>query len=261
MIDLLPSRAVFIDLFGWQIHWYGLLYLAAFAIAWFLLPKLQSLRSLNLSKDEWSQLLTASVIGVIVGGRLGFVLFYEPAYFLSHPFHIFAVWQGGMASHGGFIGVTIALMWSLRDKKNLILPIADVVVVPVALGLACGRIGNFINQELYGTITTLPWGINIPGEEGLRHPTQLYAVIKDLFIATVCYLHLLKTSVPGRTLALFLMLYGALRFIMEFFREQQGQFVEIGPLAFSDGQILTVPLFVAGLILWLRAPQSAKLTK
>lgn len=258
MIDLFPSRAVFIDLFGWQIHWYGLLYLAAFAIAWYLLPQLQSFRSLQLAKDDWSQLLTAAVIGVIAGGRLGFVLFYEPAYYLQHPLEIFAVWQGGMSSHGGFIGVTVALLWVLRDRRHLLLSIADVAVVPIALGLACGRIGNFINQELYGTVTMLPWAITVPGEDGLRHPTQLYAVAKDLFIAGACFFYLKKTTVPGRTLALFLMLYGVLRFIVEFFREQHGQLVEIGVFQLSPGQILTLPVFVAGLLLWFRLGKESR---
>ena len=191
------------------------------------------------------------MIGVVAGGRLGFVLFYEPSYYLSHPLEVIAVWQGGMSSHGGFIGVTVAILWALRERKNLILPIADVIVIPIALGLACGRIGNFINQELYGTVTTLPWGIAIPGEDGLRHPTQLYAVAKDLLIALACYLHLQKTRIPGKTFALFLMMYGALRFLVEYVRDND---VFIGP--FSEGQLLTFPIIIAGVLLWRRNSRS-----
>lgn len=253
MIDFFPSRPVFVDLFGWEIHWYGLLYFAAFIVAWFLLPRLQRLRDLHYTADDWSGLLSWAVVGVIVGGRLGFVFFYEPAYFLAHPLEIIAVWRGGMASHGGFIGVTVALLIALRHKPSSDwLKIADIVVVPAAIGLSFGRIGNFINQEVYGTVTSLPWGISVPGEEELRHPAQMYAVLKDLFIALICFLYLYRRPYrPGRALALFLMLYGVLRFLVEFVREQpQGYLVIWGDILLSRGQLLTVPLFLAGVLLW-----------
>lgn len=251
MIDFFPSRVIAVEILGFNVHWYGLLYFAGFVIAWVLLPRLQRERELSLSSDEWSRLISWIVVGVIVGGRLGYVLFYDPWYYLSNPLEIFAVWKGGMASHGGFIGVTLAMLWALRKNKHQIFAIADVLVIPVAIGLALGRVGNFINQELYGTVTTLPWGITIPSEETLRHPTQIYAVIKDLFIALVCYLHLKRRPfIAGRTLALFLMLYGVLRFLVEFVRDQQGVYVW-GVL--SEGQLLTIPVFIAGVILWWRA--------
>ncbi len=248
MIALFPTRTIAIEIAGFSIHWYGLLYLAAFAIAWLLIPRLQKYRSLSLSYDELSNILMWAVVGVIVGGRLGFVLFYQTEYYLSHPAEIFAVWNGGMASHGGFIGVAIALFFALRKRKDDILKIADVLVVPIAIGLALGRLGNFINQELYGIPTTLPWGIAVPDQEGLRHPTQIYAIIKDLFIAGVCFYHLRRPKpLPGRTFALFLMLYGVLRFIVEFFREQNGLYYGM----LSQGQWLTLPIFITGVILWL----------
>lgn len=234
------------------VHWYGILYLAAFLLAYALLPRLQRFRGLSLSTEVWASVLSFAIGGVIIGGRLGYVLFYEPSYFLEHPLQIVAVWNGGMSSHGGFISVVLALLWACRRHKVSVLSLADIVVVPAALGLACGRIGNYINLELYGTVTTLPWGMTIPGVEGLRHPTQIYAVLKDLFIAGICFLHLRSvTSVPhGRTCALFLMLYAALRFAVEHFREQPYGYV----LGLSYGQLYTVPLFFAGLALylWLR---------
>lgn len=255
MLQLFPSRTVAIDLLGFPIHWYGLLYLAGFVLAWFLLPRLQKLRGLRLSADEWSGVLSAAVLGVILGGRLGYVFFYQPAYYLTHPLEIVAVWKGGMASHGGFIGVTIALWMTLRRRPwPQILAIADVCVVPVAIGLALGRIGNFINQELYGTVTQLPWGIAIPGVEGLRHPTQIYAVMKDLLIGGLCFWYMKATFrefIPGRTLALFLMLYGALRFIVEFFRVPDAAVLDLGGIALSRGQLLTLPVFAAGVVMWL----------
>jgi phosphatidylglycerol---prolipoprotein diacylglyceryl transferase len=254
MIHFLPSRAIALQIGGFAIHWYGLLYLAAFLLAFALLPRLQKFRGLAVNRDDWASILSAAVLGVIVGGRLGYVLFYAPQLFTQDPLEILKVWHGGMASHGGFIGVTVALLWILHRKRLPLLAIADVVVVPIALGLALGRVGNFINQELYGTVTSLPWAISIPGVEGLRHPTQIYAVVKDLSIAGICFWHLTHTTRSGRTFALFLILYGALRFLVEFLRVQEYPLVSIGAFALSRGQLLTIPVFLAGLLLlwWLR---------
>lgn len=252
MMTLFPSRTVAIELFGFPIHWYGLLYLVGFLLAWWLLPRLQRYRGLALTREEWERLLGFSVLGVIVGGRLGFVLFYEPMYFLAHPARIFAVWEGGMASHGGFLGVAIALFFALRQTKVDLMKFADVVVVPAALGLAIGRIGNLINQELYGTVTTLPWGIAIPGVEGLRHPTPLYDALYNLCIAGVCFWHLTRPrAVPGRTCGLFLVLYAVFRFLVEFLRVQDYAPLSFWGFVLTRGQVLTVPIFIAGVFLWL----------
>src|SRR3989344_8773672 len=234
MISFFPSRAVFLDLFGFAIHWYGIMYLLAFVLALILLPRLQKERGLHLSRDQWASIVSVSVLGVIIGGMFGSVLFYEPLYFLSHPQDIIAVWNGGMSSHGGFLGVLIALVLYCRRHHVDLRALADVGVVPVAIGLAFGRFGNFINQELYGIVTTLPWGIEIPGAEGLRHPTQIYAVFKDLLIAGVAFWHLhnVRPIRPGRTFALFLILYGVLRFLLEYLRYQ------------------THPLLIVGIVLW-----------
>jgi phosphatidylglycerol---prolipoprotein diacylglyceryl transferase len=252
MIDVFPSRTVALDLFGWQIHWYGLLYIAAFLVAWWLLPRLQRYRDLSFTSEDWSRLLSWGVGGVIVGGRLGYVLIYTPASYLVQPWRIFAVWEGGMSSHGGLVGVTLALLWVLRRRSwRDIAAVADLVVVPAAIGLALGRIGNFINMELYGTPTLLPWGIAIPGVPELRHPTQLYAVVKNLLIAGACFLHLRSVHArPGRTVALFLMLYGVLRFLLEFLREQPYGVWDAGFMVLTPGQALTVPVLVAGVLLW-----------
>lgn len=188
---------------------------------------------------------------MLVGGRLGFVLFYEPGYFLSHPLDVVAVWQGGMSSHGGFLGVTLALLYALRERRNEWLKLADIIVIPIAIGLALGRLGNFINQELYGIPTNLPWGIEIPGEEGLRHPTQIYAFLKDLFVAAVCFWHLKRGERGnGRTLALFLILYGVLRFLLEYLRVQEYPMIDTEVLLLSRGQVLTIPIFFTGVFLW-----------
>ncbi len=256
MVSLFPSRAVAISLFGFEIHWYGLLYLLGFLIAAALLPRLQRYRQLSLSRDAWLSLLSWSVIGVIVGGRLGYVLFYEPTHFLRHPSEIVAVWEGGMSFHGGLLGVSIVLLFFARAQSISLLLLLDIIVVPVAIGLALGRLGNFINQELYGTITLLPWGISIPGVEGMRHPTQLYAVGKDLIIALVCFVHLRltksKSYLIGCTGAAFLVLYSIGRFSLEFLREQQYPLTEIFALPLTRGQLLTVPVFLVGIGICLK---------
>lgn len=264
MIHFFPSRAVAVEILGFGVHWYGLLYLAAFLVAYHLLPRLQKYRRLSYTVEEWASLLSWAIAGVIVGGRLGFVLFYEPSMILTDPLETIAVWKGGMSSHGGFIGVTLCLLWALRHRREDILAVADIVVVPVAIGLALGRMGNFINQELYGPVTGLPWGISVPGQPGLVHPTPLYAVAKDLLIATLCYWHLRRTCVigelsvaearrripEGKTFALFLMLYGALRFLIEYVRVQPYGWVHPLGIPLTRGQLLTVFVFAAGVGLW-----------
>lgn len=259
MIDLFPSQSIAVTILDFPIYWYGILYLVAFGIAAVLLPRLQYLRRLKLSKSEWNDILTWGVVGVLVGGRLGYVLFYRFSDFLGNPLILLDVRSGGMASHGGFIGVAVALLWVLRKRSwNEKLSIGDIAMVPVAIGLACGRLGNFLNQELYGTVTTLSWGMPFDGVEGLRHPVQLYAIAKDLFLAAVCFAYLRRTAssfIPGRCLALFLMLYGALRFLVEFVRDQTGVTMW-GVL--SEGQLLTIPVFFIGVGLWVLLPKWRK---
>ncbi len=251
MFQFFPSRIVALSVYGFDIHWYGLMYFFSFLIAWHLVPRLQNKRNLKLTNDDWASLLSAAVIGVIVGGRLGFVFFYQPFYFFHHPDQIFAVWNGGMASHGGFIGVTLALLYATRWRTTTAkLCIGDIAVIPVAIGLSLGRIGNFINQELYGTLTTLPWGMEFPGVVGLRHPIQIYDFLIELCIAFICYKSLSSTPIrPGRTIAIFLVLYSFARFFLEYIREQNGVYFVMGSVVLSQGQMLTIPLLIAGI--WL----------
>ena len=254
MITLFPSRQVVLELFGFGIHWYGVMYFLAFVLGYYLLGKLQRYRSLSLSKDDISTLLTWTVLGVVVGGRLGYVLLYEYTYFMSHPLEILFVWNGGMSSHGGFLGVALALAFVLHTRGVPILRFLDVLTVPVALGLALGRFGNFINLELYGTVTDVSWAMAIPGVEGLRHPTFFYALGKNLLIALLCYYHLRRHTQPaGMTFALFLILYGVLRMTVEVFREQTYALTDLGFLTVTRGQLLSLPIVVAGFILvvWL----------
>lgn len=230
-------------------YWYGLLYFAAFVVGAFLIGRLQKFRRLNLTIDQRWWLVITLMIGVVVGGRLGYAFFYEPTYFWLNPWFIPAIWQGGMSSHGGFVGVAIGILIFSYLCKLDAWAVADVIIVPAALGLALGRLGNFINQELYGTITTLPWGISVPGEEGMRHPIQLYAVGVNILIALGCFAVLRRISKPGSVTAVFLIAYSLARFLLEYWRVQDYGWVAIGPLLFSWGQIYTVPLLISGL--WL----------
>ncbi len=256
MIHFLPSRPVVLELFGFSIHWYGLLYVLSFVIALTLLPRLQRLRGLDLSRDTWLDIVAWSVAGVLVGGRLGFVLLYEPRYFLEHPLHVFAVWEGGMASHGGFIGVSLVILYISWKNSMNVWQLADIATVPGAIGLGLGRIGNFINQELYGTVTTLPWGVVFPDAIGPRHPIQIYDFFLMSCIAGICLL-MLRKGIPaqrGRIFAIFLMLYGIIRFCLEYVRAQDYPFTVIGPIVLTRGQLFTLPLFFFGVLLWFLLP-------
>lgn len=252
MLSFFPSRTIALELFGLSVHWYGVMYLFSFLVALMIVPHLQKERGLRLTREEWASIVSVTVLGVILGGRLGYVLFYEPGYYSIRPLQILMVWKGGMSSHGGFLGVTFALaFWSW--KKNLdVRRLADVITVPVAIGLAFGRFGNFINLELYGSVTDLPWGISIPGVEGLRHPTQIYALLKDFLIAALCFWHLhhFRSYQPGRTFALFLILYGILRFLVEYLRAQEYPLIDLAVLSVSRGQLLTLPVLLIGILLW-----------
>jgi len=261
MLSFFPSRTVALLLFGFPIHWYGIMYLVSFILALILLPRLQRYRHLSLTTDDWSGVLTGAILGVLVGGRLGYVLLYDPSYYLSSPFEILKVWKGGMSSHGGFLGVGIVTLIVSRRKHIPLLKLLDLLVIPIAIGLAFGRIGNFINQELYGNVTQVPWAVSVPGLSGLRHPAQLYAVLKDLIIALVCSLHLRRTqltNLPGKTFSLFLILYGVLRFLVEEVRAQDFPPFEFFGIVFTRGQLYTIPILIAGIVLWIWVGRNKK---
>jgi len=249
-VEFFPSRAVALQIGGFAVHWYGIMYLLAFLLAYAMIPRLQRFRGIALSVDDWSAIVSWGVLGVLIGGRLGFVLLYEPSYFLAHPLEIPAVWHGGMSSHGGFIGILLALWWAAKRHGVPFLALLDLIVVPAAIGLALGRIGNFINQELYGISTALPWGIAIPGVEGLRHPTQIYAVFKDLCIAALCFAALWRDKNAGSAVAVFCVFYSVLRFLLEFLRIQPYPLVPLGIVSLSRGQLFSVPLLLFGIVLW-----------
>ncbi len=242
------------------IHWYGLTYLAAFGL--FILLGIRRLKhppfATLTGAGAWSRrdvedILFLGVVGVVLGGRLGYCLFYKPAYYLSHPLEIFAVWQGGMSFHGGLIGVIAAMVWFAYSRKRPFWQVADFVAPCVPTGLAAGRIGNFINGELPGRLSDpgLPWGMVFRGAGDLpRHPSQIYQfLLEGLLLFTLLWLYARKERATGQVAAAFLVGYGVLRFIAEFFREPD-DFLGLLSLGMSMGQWLCVPMILAGMGLW-----------
>ena len=235
------------------IRWYGLMYLIGFLL--FLV--LGKLRARDPWRDMKSQdvddLLFYGMIGTIVGGRLGHVLFYGPlSYYLANPLDIFAVWKGGMASHGGIIGVIVAMALFARARRKSFLRVADFVVPLVPLGLGAGRIGNFINGELWGRAAdaSLPWAVVFPqaGDALARHPSQIYQfLLEGVTLFAILWIYSRKPRAPGTVGSLFLIFYGLLRIVGEVFREPEALYGYM-PLGLSAGQWLSVPMIVIGVV-------------
>ena len=246
------------------IHWYGLTYLAAFGL-FFLLATLrlrhQPYASIT-GPGAWSRrdiedILFLGVMGVIVGGRLGYCLFYKPAYYAAHPLEIFYVWQGGMSFHGGLLGVLVSQLWFARSRQRPWLQVMDFVAPCVPTGLAAGRVGNFINGELWGRFSApdLPWGMVFrhSGSALPRHPSQVYQFLMEgLLLFVLLWLYARKPRKMGQVSGAFLVGYGVFRFIAEFFREPD-DFLGILALGMSMGQWLCIPMIGAGVWLWVWA--------
>jgi len=239
------------------IHWYGLTYLAAFGLFFFLANlrlKHRPYASITgpgaWSRQDVEDILFLGVMGVVIGGRLGYCLFYKPGYYLAHPLEIFAVWQGGMSFHGGMLGVVVAEWWFARSRGKPWLQVADFVAPCVPTGLACGRLGNFINGELWGRAADpeLPWAMLFrDGGPMPRHPSQIYQFLMEgLLLFVLLWLYARKPRKTGQVAAAFLVGYGVFRFIAEFYREPDA-FLGILSLGMSMGQWLCVPMVVGGL--------------
>ena len=233
------------------IHWYGLMYLAGFvAFLWLGRKRITMLNDPQFSAKLLDDLLFFGVLGVILGGRLGYVLFYKAGYYSAHPLEIFAVWQGGMSFHGGFLGVLVAMAW-LAHKQNLRwLQITDFIAPLVPPGLAFGRLGNFINGELWGRPTDVPWAMTFPGVDELpRHPSQLYEfALEGLLLFALLWLYARKPRPVGMVSGLFLAGYGSFRFLVEFTREPD-DFLGLLSLGMSMGQWLSLPMVITGILL------------
>jgi phosphatidylglycerol:prolipoprotein diacylglycerol transferase len=247
------------------IHWYGLTYLAAFGLfMWLGLRRLRHQPFAGLvEKGVWrtqdvEDILFLGVVGVVLGGRLGYCLFYKPLYYLTHPLEVFYVWQGGMSFHGGLIGVVIAMLWFAHSRHRPFLQVMDFVAPCVPTGLASGRIGNFINGELWGRVAdpSLPWAMIFRGAGDMpRHPSQIYQFLMEgmlLFILIWWYAQ--KPRATGQVAAAFTVGYGAFRFIAEYFREPDAH-LGLLALGMTMGQWLCIPMILFGVLVWWWAGQ------
>ena len=268
--------------FSFALRWYALAYIVGLVAGWKLMARIVSTPRLwpkgaPMTAAQVESLLTWVILGVVLGGRLGFVLFYQPGYYLQNPGQILKVWEGGMSFHGGFLGVVVAGIWFCRREGIPMLSLADLMAIVAPIGIGLGRVANFINAELWGRPTTLPWAVAFPGEAaqacpgvvGLcgRHPSQLYEAALEgaILFAALLYLPYRKgwLASPGRIAGLFFAGYGAARFFVEFFRQPDAQFItdsnplglalQIGGYGLTMGQILSLPMIVVGVWFITRA--------
>ena len=244
------------------VRWYGLMYLLGFGLFFFL-------GRYRARRDPWrgasyqliDDLLFYGVQGVVLGGRLGYVLFYKSGYYLAHPAELFAVWQGGMSFHGGFLGVLIAVWLVARKHKLHFLTVTDFIAPMIPCGLAAGRLGNFINGELWGRVTDVPWGMVFRGAGPLpRHPSQLYEFgLEGLLLLALLWAYSVRPRPVGAVSAMFLMGYGMLRFIAELYR-QPDDFLGLLAFGLSMGQWLSLPMVLAGGLLLAWSARKHKIT-
>ena len=249
------------SIFGLGIHWYALMYLLAFALAYLLMRrrlKHEPYRSISepkaWHKDAIEDILLYAIAGVLIGGRVGYTLFYKPGYYLSNPLEIITgIRDGGMSFHGGAIGVILGLAVYAAVRKRPFLQVTDFLVPAVPIGLALGRFGNFINGELWGREASadLPWAFIFPtGGDIPRHPSQLYQMLLEgLLLFVLLWWYASKPRFRGQVSGAFLIGYGLFRFIAEFWREPDAHLGLLG-LGFSMGQWLSLPMIVAGIALW-----------
>ncbi|HZW11871.1 MAG TPA: prolipoprotein diacylglyceryl transferase [Noviherbaspirillum sp.] len=237
-----------------SVHWYGLMYLVAF-VQFIALGRVRAaqphMAAAGWKKEDLDDMLFYGVLGVVIGGRLGEVLFYNPAYYFSHPLEIFAVWKGGMSFHGGFLGVLIAMsLWARKSGKRIV-DVYDFIAPMVPLGYAAGRIGNFINAELPGRVAdpSLPWAMIWPNVDNLpRHPSPIYqALVDGVLLFIILWIYARKQRPPLAVGAMFVGLYGVARFITEYFRTPDYE-VHFAGITISAGQMLSLPMVAFGII-------------
>jgi phosphatidylglycerol:prolipoprotein diacylglycerol transferase len=247
------------------VRWYGLAYLACFLFAWWLLRRFNKQWKLGVSVDDESFIVLMAVVGTVLGGRLGYVLFYGGPGYWSDPIRIIQIWDGGMSFHGGLAGIMLAGVWVSRRLRIPFLTLCDIGAVAAPLGFGFGRLANFVNDELWGRVATVPWAMVFPSGGPLpRHPSQLYEAFLEGAVLIAVMLWLSRRQRPqGYLVGWLLILYGAFRIAVEFCREPD---IQIGFLfgGITMGQLLSIPMVVAGvwLLLWIRrraaTPQAAK---
>ncbi|MDQ1814009.1 prolipoprotein diacylglyceryl transferase [Massilia sp. CCM 9210] len=249
-----------------HVHWYGLMYVLAFAM--FLALGRVRIRQAHIAARGWKKedlddMLFYGMLGVIIGGRLGEVFFYQPARFMADPVAIFKVWEGGMSFHGGFLGVLAAMALWARKAGRKLLDVYDFIAPLVPLGYAAGRMGNFINAELPGRVAdaSLPWAMLWPGVQGPRHPSPLYQMIVDgLVVFVLLWMYARKERPRLAVGAMFTLLYGCARFFTEYFRVPDWQ-ISVAGLPVTSGQMLSLPMIIGGVAMLVWAYRSAAVSE
>ena len=243
-----------------QLRWYGLMYLIGLTAAYFLIQHNVARKGLEIRKDQIYDMVVYAAFGVFLGGRIGYTLFYNFSYYSQNPLKLLAVWEGGMSFHGGLLGTIIALIWFSRRQRIPTYTIADLAASVTPIGLGFGRIGNFINGELFGRSTDVDWCMVFPaGGPACRHPSQLYeATLEGLVLFTVLWLIDRRPTPPGTIFWSFITGYGISRLIVEFFREpdQHLGFI-LGPI--TMGQILSLPMVMVGALMLVLGYQRERL--
>lgn len=233
-----------------QLRWYGLMYLIGLTAAYFLIQRKVTRKELPVRKDQVYDMVVYAAFGVFLGGRIGYTLFYNFSYYSQNPLKLLAVWEGGMSFHGGLLGTIIALIWFSRKQGIPAYTVADLAACVTPIGLGCGRIGNFINGELFGRATDVDWCMVFPGGgPACRHPSQLYeATLEGLTLFTVLWWIDRRPTPPGTLFWTFITGYGLSRLIVELFREPDQHLGFIfGPI--TMGQILSVPMVLVGILM------------
>ncbi|MDX1610099.1 MAG: prolipoprotein diacylglyceryl transferase [Halofilum sp. (in: g-proteobacteria)] len=237
-----------------QVRWYGLMYLVGFALAWWLLRRHARRRALDWGHEQIDDLVFWGAVGTIAGGRIGYLLFYQFQAWLQDPLLLVRVWEGGMSFHGGLLGVIAAMAWYGRRHGRSLFAVTDFIAPVVPLGFGAGRLGNFINGELWGRVTDVPWGMVFPGAGPLpRHPSQLYELaLEGIALFVLLWWFSARPRPLGAVSGLFLLAYGSFRFGVEFLRAPDPH---LGTIAFdwlTMGQLLSLPMIVGGaaLLAW-----------
>jgi phosphatidylglycerol:prolipoprotein diacylglycerol transferase len=233
------------------IHWYGLMYIVGFVAGWWLGVYRAGRPNSGWRKQEISDLLVYVAFGIVIGGRLGYVLFYNPGHYLANPLEVIQIWKGGMSFHGGLIGVILAMVLYARKTERPLLAVTDFIAPLVPIGLGTGRIGNFVNHELWGRVTDAPWGMLFRGAgPEPRHPSQLYEfALEGILLFTILWLYSAKPRNTGAVSGLFLLCYGLFRFVIEFVREPDAHLGYLALGWITMGHVLSLPMIFFGTVL------------
>ncbi len=263
MIQYPNIDPIALDLGVVKVHWYGVMYLVGFTLVWYLGNYRCRLSKGEWTKEQLSDIIFFGAVGVLLGGRFGYVLFYQFDYFLQDPLWLFKIWQGGMSFHGGLLGVGVALYVFSKKWKKAFFDVTDFVAPLVPLALGAGRIGNFIGGELWGRVTSEPWGMVFPNDplQLPRHPSQLYQfALEGVLLFIILWLFSSKPRPQKVVTGAFLLGYGILRSIAEFFRQPDQQIGFIFDHLVTMGQLLSLPMIVCGVIFiyWNKMNQLSK---